>query len=229
MIARMNSVITPDAKVILNHFVDDIKDFYRAGSVFHIADSDRFDRDHKKILFRNHTERVEKGIRQAIKGAARKFSLLWAMGAVLSLLPFVPAGSVVRGPTTMLPLVNPGFFSTVIVAPVVEELVFRGGVQNGIDKAQKWAKRHFSVASQKTPWFRMLTSRAARVIGTNIPFALANLAVAPLSLSSITQVALMFLYPTYSILYETTNDLRFPIGAHIANNGASWLSNTFKS
>jgi hypothetical protein len=196
----------------------EVRDFFKEGSIFQVVNEDRFEANWRKNLFLSPKRRIENGIRQAVRGSLRKFSIQWAINAFVASLD-----------TRAWQYHSPersNLFMTAVVAPVVEECLFRGLLQTGIYKAQKWAHNHACSCTKKTKWFRSLTSRPARVLGSTIPFALSHLYRTPFTAASLTQATLMILYPTYALLYETTGNLKYSIGTHMINNFAAWGTKT---
>lgn len=119
---------------------------------------------------------------------------------------------------------TPSDFSSVqlaLVAPIVEEVVFRLILQNVIYLLQKAACMITPERFTKSTVFVWLTSSSCRIIVTTVAFASVHLFNAGLYLSTafaITQVAIILLIDRHSLLYETTGSIAAPLASHITNN-----------
>lgn len=104
-------------------------------------------------------------------------------------------------------------------APLLEELVCRGIVQNCLAGAQKALHAYPPTFLHKetTDW---LTSPQARILADNTIFAALHLKNASVfgTKFAIGQTISCFLFPTEAGLYETTGSLISPIASHITNN-----------
>lgn len=108
-----------------------------------------------------------------------------------------------------------------LVSPVVEEVLFRGILQNDFKILQFFAKDKTPEHLQDNVAFRWLTSPSARIVMTNLVFAALHLHNAGVSTSdkgSIIQCLRIMLQPTMGILYDTTGDLIAPTVCHVTHN-----------
>ena len=108
-----------------------------------------------------------------------------------------------------------------ILTAILEEIFFRSILQRGIAEIQKKFFNESSPSLQNNRVFRWTTSPSARCLIANNLFALSHLSNAGGFLSiqlTILQIAKIALFPTYSILYETTGDVIAPTFAHVTNN-----------
>lgn len=113
------------------------------------------------------------------------------------------------------------FLAVVLKGPVAEELIFRGLLQNAIYLIQEGAKRVAPESLTENHIFVWLTSDSCRIIATNLTFAAVHMMNAGLYLSTagaISQVAVIVLFASQSLTYETTGDLGSAMSSHIANN-----------
>lgn len=152
-----------------------------------------------------------------------------ARGIVVGARAFVPTG-IVAGLGTIiacgcfgmrLSFVEPNISWTkaVITAPLKEEIVFRGLIQNGIGYAQKVLDRNVPNCLKDTSLIRGVTSSTARILATSSIFALCHYGVTYMSpAQNMGQMSAIALMPSLSILYETTGSLFATIPAHAAFN-----------
>lgn len=119
------------------------------------------------------------------------------------------------------PTTEPIDYPMAMLNAVVEELAFRGILQNGIAASQKVVRSLTPQCVQNTSVFKWLTSPSARILGVNSAFASIHLCNAGLRLSTkeaILQLIPVLLIPRESILHETTGNIAAPIAAHLTNN-----------
>lgn len=124
-----------------------------------------------------------------------------------SILPYVVSKLVNEKPATVK-FTDCSFLTMVISGPLLEELIFRGILQNSIRKVQQYVPKPLAIAS-------------IRIAVTSALFAGMHLLNSGDYLSksdAITQCAMILLYPSYSTLYEKTGSLIPGIVAHMANN-----------
>ena len=111
---------------------------------------------------------------------------------------------------------------------IIEELIFRGIIQNSLGISQQAIKYVTPESLQDNRFFQFIQSPCARVLTTNVIFALTHFINAKGSLSTAgatSQIACILLYPMCSTLYETTGDLFTPLVAHTTNNLAGCFFN----
>ncbi len=116
---------------------------------------------------------------------------------------------------------------------VVEEVLFRGILQNCVAGSQKIATCITPQCLQNNCVFKWLTSPSARIISINAMFAGLHLFNGGLYLSdksSLIQASRILLQPTQGILHETTGNIIAPIACHMTNNFlALSIANFFSS
>lgn len=119
------------------------------------------------------------------------------------------------------------FLTTGILFPILEEIVYRGVLQNSVALIQETAchiLRHISPIEMKNnKVFQWMTSPSARILAINSIFALAHLGIFNnvgifIYNGSIKQATVIMSTPMESILHETTGDIIATIAAHIAHN-----------
>ena len=104
---------------------------------------------------------------------------------------------------------------------ILEELIFRGFIQNSLSLAQKTAQLITPKVLKNNKIFKAIQSPCTRIVLTNTLFALLHLSNAQSYLSTskaIKQVIRIALFAEESILHETTNNIIAPISSHITNN-----------
>ena len=95
---------------------------------------------------------------------------------------------------------KPSFVGAVCVAPVAEEVIFRGGIQQGLS---------------------YILNSSTTIMLSNSLFAAVHLSNTGKTVSSLNAKRLAlrcFLFPAFGILYYTTGGLAAPIAAHTVNN-----------
>lgn len=111
-----------------------------------------------------------------------------------------------------------------VISVVIEEVLFRGIVQNLLEGSQKIAVRGIPQSLQNNRVFKWFTSPSARIVIANTVFAAAHLFNDYQSTkSNIQQFMFIMLLPVEGILNETTGDIIAPIACHSTNNSLAWL------
>ncbi len=106
-----------------------------------------------------------------------------------------------------------------LVGPLIEEVFFRGVLQNGLKIAQRTGQKIFTPLQGKTA--EWIFSPQARILAINALFAAAHLSNArgPSStIVAIRQIIFCALFSTEARLYETTGKLHVAIASHMTNN-----------
>lgn len=108
-----------------------------------------------------------------------------------------------------------------LACAVVEEVLFRGVLQNCLAGSQRIVTCVTPQCLQNNRVFKWLTSPSARIISINAMFASVHLLNGKAYLSeknALIQATKIMLLPTSGILHETTGDIIAPIACHITNN-----------
>ena len=118
-----------------------------------------------------------------------------------------------------------GFGRIGIIGPFIEEIIFRGILQNSLSSAQKMMRFYMPVClrGRITDW---VTSSQARVLAVNGLFGLIHLRNGGGYLSSraaIRQAITHMIFSQESALYETTDSLIAPFAAHVTNNTLAYF------
>jgi len=113
------------------------------------------------------------------------------------------------------------FVGNVVVVPILEEIVFRALLQNGMSLCQKAAIAVVPKKLGNNRVFKYLTSTSARIVSCNTLFALAHLISG--GVPSTLRIAM---HPVNAILYETTGTLHAPIVSHMVNNALAFAKET---
>ena len=176
------------------------KQFFYKKSIFSILDTQNYERKVGKY----QNEPMMAKIKYAVK------SQLLVQGkelCVITGLQYVVAKIVRETPATVK-FTDCSFMLMVVVCPLIEEVIFRGILQNVVRKIQQYVPKPLAKA-------------AIRIAITGALFAGAHLMNGGDYLSkteAITQCAIIMLYPNFSRLYEKTGSLLPVIVAHMANN-----------
>ncbi len=190
-----------------------VSEFFYKGSILHGFNNERLSAERAKNLNLTELDKAALGL----GGGARRF--VQASWYVLALsLTISVLGITYLGVSSALTL---DILDIVIVAPIVEEVLFRGFIQEGLSILQSCIKQILSVASLKSHTISWLLSPACRIVVVNSLFAAAhfgNIHHGFTIVQAAVQVTLIVLTPVYSILYETTDSLSAPIVAHMTNN-----------
>lgn len=104
---------------------------------------------------------------------------------------------------------------------VVEEVLFRGGLQNCLAGSQRLATYITPQCLQNNRVFKWFTSPSARIISINAAFAAIHLFNGGDYISdkgSFIQTSRILLQPIEGILHETTGNIIAPIACHMTNN-----------
>lgn len=114
------------------------------------------------------------------------------------------------------------FWEVSTVGPILEEIAYRGIMQNGMRYAQRLAQR--AAQFEKTGTlknnrvFQWITSPSARVLASGTFFALTHLPNGGPINGLLTQALRILSLPDASILHETTGNIAAPIANHVVNN-----------
>lgn len=190
-----------------------VKSFFVDYTIAHAVDNRRIEEERQQDKNSNLFTKLKKGICVGAKGVIKALVIVNAL-SVLTNQFFDDENATVK-------ISDAGFMECVIVAPIIEEIFFRGILQNGICCAQKFTKWAIPGFIKNTRAFEWLTSPSARILGAGSLFALAHLRNAGDYLSTAgaaRQLGNFLLTPTSSILHETTGSIAAPIVSHMTNN-----------
>ena len=201
-------------------------------TIGHAIDSSRLDSEREECKNFTFQEKMYTGAKAGVFGLTQ--GVAYSVGfQFLCKAARIPVG---RKATTTLP----PFIHTVLLGPIIEELIFRGGIQRGTYFTHRMIMQqrgHFTdavmranrnainddevrVASYSRP-----VSPTAAIMMSNSAFAAVHIVNAGKYLSTIGaigQVSKIFAFPIFGILYYTTGDMVAPITAHMTNNGIAW-------
>jgi hypothetical protein len=200
-------------------------------TIFHALDNQRLEANGKKTF--SFAERVHKGFHEGVVGAVK------GIASQLCLLGLIWASTTVsfdnQDDAKVDQFYNNDIF-IVLTAPIIEEVFFRGILQNGAHGLQVLSQKILPARMQNNRIFKWLTSPSARVLVPNSLFAGVHLLNGGGYLSSggaLMQAGKIFIYPVESILFETTKKpsssvssffengvlaMVAPMTCHIANN-----------
>lgn len=198
-----------EVKLAVSPILGKVGEFFYEGSILHAFDNDRLISERQANLNLTASERRWKGVRLGAKSFLQGIISIIFMQALSTKCAFTSLG-LLTASTAM-----PTFFVAVVVAPLLEELIFRGIFQNAIHSLQNAVKSCFSeatvVGNRAISW---LLSPSCRVVMTSAIFAAAHLGN---SGHAVIQALSIFLRPTESIIYETTG-IDASIASHATNN-----------
>lgn len=124
----------------------------------------------------------------------------------------------ISGKETFINVASMTFSQVAIIAPFIEEIVFRSLSHTYISYIQEYGKYCAPKSIKKNCFFKWLISPSARITLAGTLFAAAHLINGyPSSGEKVRAVAFLTLFPTYSLLYETSGFLS-SVAAHSANN-----------
>ena len=189
-------------------------------SIFHAMDGKRIKREFKSLSQRSFLGQFTHGMKEGVRG----FIPHIGTAACLSFAVHSKVSETVDQPTA--PGKPLSFFSVVIVAPLLEEVLFRGIGQNSVAVVQKIFKCFTPKGLRGNRVFKWMRSPQARILLVNGLFAGSHYWSNQEWLGrrgAAVQSLLIMLYPTQSVLHETSNNIVAPMGSHIANNGIVWL------
>lgn len=118
-------------------------------------------------------------------------------------------------------LSNRKYFHIIFTYPIIEELAFRGVLQNYIWVIQEVAAFRFHISKKSGRIAQWLISPGCRILVTQIVFAsvhLGNRGKYVSTAGAVTQFVCIILSPTYSFLYESTDNFFVSISSHMVNN-----------
>lgn len=196
-----------------------IVQFFYRNSIFEAADNEaiakRTAEERTMTVFQKFLLGIIEGAHAFIKSFIIGFSI-----SLITKANFIPKTSMLLNSVIM----TNSFRTVVFLGPIYEECLFRGFFQNvfkyyQLDIKREEAKKTNSLKDNHI--FKWLTSPSCRILVVNFIFAYTHLSNAGgyLTLAgAITQMALICLYPTNSVLYETTGNFVVPLIAHMTNN-----------
>lgn len=195
-----------------------LRGFFSDHTVAHAIDNQRITEEVQLNRDLTFFQKCKKGFEVGVKGAIQGLFISMSIYQLTKL--FFDTTDNTRGYSTGEGAVS-DFKINCIMFPVVEEIVFRGIIQNGASCFQKIGNYIAPSALKNTRAFQWLTSPASRILGSNALFALAHLSNSGTAMSlagAAAQTLKISLHPSFSILHETTGDIIAPIAAHIVNN-----------
>lgn len=195
-----------------------VGDCFYMGTAAHAMNSERInrERDNTPATVGNLARRFQAGVLFGAKSFLPRLVYGIAISAV-----FTTLGVASKNPSFPYKIVSlQGFMNIVVIAPLVEEILFRVILQNVIHIAQEFVCQPL----QGNRIIDALGSSEARILSTNAVFAAAHLANAEYTgkHSAYTQSTLILLTPGQSITYET-HGFAGSLGEHMSNNALSFL------
>ncbi len=189
---------------------EETKEFFYSGSILHAFDNARLKRESLEQTNLNTIEKCWNGFKGGIKSFTKAIIIVVVIHSVAT-IAFGAAA------TTAMPSV----FFVAVVAPVVEELIFRGILHNGLRFIQNFVLEKGPTAALNNHAIQWLLSPACRVVTTGFVFASVHLMNAGSYLNTaqaLVQVSLLILMPSLTINYETSDSLVSSIIMHATHN-----------
>ncbi len=176
-----------------------IKYLYK-DSILEVLNIQKYEQKLQKYRNENLTTKIIYGIKSNV-------SVLFKSIIISSMLPYILSKFINDQPILELNK-NISLWSTLIIGPLCEEILFRGIEQNSIKYLQQYLPEP-------------LSSTSLRIIVTTMLFASIHLFNAGIYLTksqAITQCLILILYPHLSAIYEKTDSLFVSCIAHISSN-----------
>lgn len=196
-----------------------LKNFFTDYTIAHALDNSRIQRELEESRNKSLASKITQGISVGVDGLTKAIVIGFLISIVAKqFFDSTNDGSKAENENTGEGL---GFIYSTFTGPILEEILFRGILQNGVGCVQKLAKWVAPQLMKKTRLFNWLISPSSRVLVANSLFAYIHLYNKGHSMSTadtVVQVGSIFLTPNSSILYETTGNLAAPIACHISNN-----------
>lgn len=212
---RLITSLPERLKCAANKALKEAGEFFNEGSIFHALDSVRLKRETVVNLSLTFEEITWKGFVAGTHRFIKATAALLALVLVTNIVSMTLIGSTSVGASSS------SVFLTVIFGPIIEEVIFRGVLQNGFAELQRWVAGLLSVQNLKGQVWTWIVSPSCRILTTTSLFAavhLGNIGVGFPLYKAITQATLICLWPVYSILHETTGGIYTSIIAHATNN-----------
>lgn len=191
-----------------------IKSFFNNYTIIHAVNNPRIEEEFQQDKNSNLATKLKKGIYVEAKTFIQRFVIFTALSTLAKQLKQSNGINNIKEPI--------GFIYEVIIGPIVEEIIFRGILQNGMHYAQKFAKWAAPRFIRNTRVFEWLTSPSARILGANSLFALVHLGNKG-AVRTVALVGTILLMPRMSILHETTGNIAAPIVCHMTHNLSCWF------
>ncbi len=189
-----------------------IKECLVKGSILHALDEERLSREIEENKKLSVIQRVFKGCIYGVGSFICK--------SFITPVIFFGISKIFDSNNSTEDIVDLGICEIGIVAPCLEESS-NSLFHVGLKFTHLMAKEVAPSFLQETRVFKWLTFPTARVLMVNTLFASIHLLTAggyQSTAGAVTQCIRIMLFPTYSILYETTWGLIAPIAAHMTNN-----------
>ncbi|MGZ3633749.1 MAG: hypothetical protein ACXWM7_05670, partial [Parachlamydiaceae bacterium] len=135
------------------------------GTIFHALDNERLKNDRKEYINKSFIYQISIGVITGCKGFLKNVVIGEIFTYVIYLIPNLETDN------ATIDIFQMPFFKTVLLIPLIEEVIFRLFLQNAIKSVQLEATRIMPDAIQKTRVFIWLTSPSCRVILVSAIFA----------------------------------------------------------
>lgn len=182
-------------------------------TIIHALDKNRLEQEKAQFGELTWGRKIQKGIISELKTIPK--SLIFTSFASLSLAPFARKGA--QATLSIANLSIPKLLvSTLLIGPIFEEVVFRGVIQNSI----KFLSNKLSSLTENRT-IHAICSPTSTILSTNTLYALRHLAYSGNYLcttESIVQLSTTFVFPSFSIKQETSENLLVPISMHMMRN-----------
>ncbi|MBB64718.1 MAG: hypothetical protein CMO81_06605 [Waddliaceae bacterium] len=191
----------------------------KEGTIFHLFEKGRVEQEKKKYQNSSWSSRFKHSVSLGCKMTLRASPLVLGFTIYTYLNSKGPSHTFMTRTERAIQEIARAFIPAVVIAPIVEEIMFRGILQNGIHGGQILAEKIAPKCISETEAFKKITSPEARILGAHIPFALAHLNNASaIGLEfAIGQTTNLLLQPAISISNEI-GGIDQSITTHAVNN-----------
>lgn len=187
-------------------------------TLLHAINGPRLIEQREKLQHSSLADKITLGLGAGFGSFFQSFSVVLGVGALWNKLK-LPEG---KQPKPEVEAKLYKFSRVVVRAPILEELLFRGIVQNGLLYYMFYRLYQTSDSKENLTLEGPKLHPSQVIVLSNMLFAAAHLKNAGKLLSSkgaILQSTSIALLPNFSILYYITGDLVAPIISHATNNG----------
>lgn len=209
---QINAVVqTPPPRAIST--CRKVWNFCTQGTILHALDNQRLEEETEANKKLSLCGKATLGIKYGLKGFFQKIPILILVSNILT-------------KTTNLDDIQKididfSFTESSVIVPILEEIVFRGIVQNIVAVSQRALNWCMPQCIKTNRVFIWIVSPSCRILVVNLLFAAVHLGNGGgylTLLGAAVQVISILWSPRYSILHKTTGNIVAPIFAHMTNN-----------
>lgn len=199
--------------------VKKIGNFFYQNSIFQALNQKELDRLANENLKRTYRQKITYGCKEGFK---TQFKLMLIKSFIINLI--LQSLNFHNKPPTIDATEMSFLLTATFVAPIFEEILHRGFLQDSFYGIQRILFNKSSQSLKNNYFFKWIISPSARILICNTLFAAIHLPNEYLSTQGvIRQFSGIMLYPVFSILRETSENISIPIAAHFATNALATL------